>query len=54
MPQKHLQKYNQDPQQERKRDFDINVRLICNSSFVIYVLECNCGPQYVGRTSLNA
>lgn len=32
-------------------DFEIKTRIDCDSSFVIYILKCNCGLQYVGRTS---
>lgn len=33
-----------------KEEFKIKFSLTCQSSYVIYLLECGCGYQYVGRT----
>lgn len=30
--------------------FPLTTRLDCNSSYVVYMLECSCGLQYIGRT----
>lgn len=31
--------------------FDTKYHLMCNSSYVIYLIECWCGVQYVDRTT---
>lgn len=31
--------------------FPIKQHLTCSSSYVIYLIECKCGTQYVGRTT---
>lgn len=32
------------------REFDINEFISCNSTQVVYVLQCPCGLMYIGRT----
>lgn len=34
-----------------QRNFYIKYHLDCQSQYVIYLLECICGAQYVGRTT---
>lgn len=33
------------------REYDIKQMIICDTVGVVYMLECDCGLQYIGRTS---
>lgn len=33
------------------KDYKIKDRITCSTQGVVYMLECKCGLQYVGRTS---
>ena len=33
------------------QDFYVNTQLDCDSKYVVYLLQCSCGDQYIGQTS---
>lgn len=51
---KHCTEITHDPSHfhstNTKEEFKMKFSLTCQNSFVIYLLQCKCGHQYIGRT----